>query len=102
LKQRLWRSFKPLIIVFIVLSSGLASYIHWEGLGFDPIREVHRLRNQGQRDEALELVYFLRERTYTRDLETLAILKEQLGYGLPERIKSVLWNGFVKGEVYDT
>jgi hypothetical protein len=102
LKQRLWRSIKIAIIVFIVLSSGLASYIHWEAVGFDPIREIQRLRNQGLRDEALELVNFLRERTYSRDQDTMASLKEELDYGLLEKVKSAAWNGVIKGEVYDT
>ena len=67
MKQRLWRSIKIAFIVFIVLSSGLASYIHWEAVGFDPIKEIQRLRNQGLRDEALELVNFLKERAHAKD-----------------------------------
>jgi hypothetical protein len=102
LKRSLWRSIKIAIIVFIVLSSGLASYIHWEAVGFDPIREIQRLRNQGLRDEALELVNFLKERVPGKDPEIIASLKEELDYGFLEKVKSVAWNGVIKGEVYDT
>ena len=102
MKQRLWGSIKIAIIVFIMLSSGLASYIHWEAMGFDPIREIHRLRNQGMRDEALEVVNFLRERAHGKDPEVISNLKEELDYGLLEKTKSVIWNGAIKGEVYDT
>ena len=102
LKQRLWRSIKIAFIVFIVLSSGLASYIHWEAAGFDPIREIHRLRNQGLRDEALEVVNFLKERMPAKDPELISHLKEELDYGFLEKTKSVIWNGAIKGEVYDT
>ena len=48
MKQRLLRSLKIAIVVFIVLSSGLACYIHWEAVGFDPIREIQR--DSGTRD----------------------------------------------------
>jgi hypothetical protein len=102
LKQRLWRSIKIAFILFIVLSSGLASFIHWQAAGFDPIREIHRLRNQGLRDEALEVVNFLRERAHAKDQETIADLREELDYGFLEKVKSIAWNGVVKGEVYDT
>jgi hypothetical protein len=101
LKQRLWRSIKIAIIVFIVLSSGLASYIHWEAAGFDPIREIQRMRNHGLRDEALELVNFLKGRAHGKDPEVISNLKEELYYGFFEKVKSVAWNGVVKGEVYD-
>jgi hypothetical protein len=102
LKQRLWRSIKIAFIVFIVLSSGLASYVDWKAAGFDPIREIQRLRNQGLRDEALEVVNFLKERTHGKDPEIISHLKEELDYGFLEKVKSAAWNGVVKGEVYDT
>ena len=102
MKQRLWRSIKIAIIVFIVLSSGLASYIHWEAVGFDPIREIQRLRNQGLRHEALELVNFMKGRVPGKDPEIISHLKDELDYGFLEKVKSAAWNGALKGEVYDT
>jgi hypothetical protein len=102
LKQRLWRSFKVVIVVFIVLSSGLASYIHWEAAGFDPIKEIQSLRNQGLRDDALEVVNFLKQRMLGKYPEIISNLKEELNYGFLEKVKSAAWNGALKGEVYDT
>ena len=61
MKQALWRCLKTGIIVFIVLSTTLAVYIQWDGRGFDPIREIQRLRSQGHRDDALDVLRFLRE-----------------------------------------
>jgi len=47
-------------------------------VGFDPIREIQRLRDQGQRDEALMLIRFLKERRPGRDSESIKSLEDEL------------------------
>ena len=50
------------------------------------------------RDEALVLVNFLMGRAHGGNPEIISNLKEELDYGLFEKVKSVAWNGIVKGK----
>jgi len=54
------------ILIFVILSSGLALYVHYKGEGFDPIREIQRLKNENRRDDALDMARFFRENQRVR------------------------------------
>jgi hypothetical protein len=101
LKEAVWKCLKILVVIFIVLSSLLAVYVRWKGGDFDPIREIQRPRNEGQRDDALDVVKFLKENNLG-DPEKISDLEKDLHYGFFEILKSVVWNGIIKGEVFDT
>jgi hypothetical protein len=101
LKSILWKYIKLGLFSFIFVSSGLALYIHWEGGSFDPVREIQRLRGQNRRDDALDMARFYRE-NHVADNRELKDLEENLDYTAEEKLKSLIWNGAIKGEVYDT
>jgi hypothetical protein len=100
LKSILWKSVKLGLVLFMFLSSGLALYIHWEGGSFDPIREIEKLKDQNRRDDALDMARFYRE-NQIGDNRELKDLEENLDYTAEEKLKSLVWNGAIKGEVYD-
>jgi hypothetical protein len=100
LKSIFSNSIKLGLVSFIFISSGLALYIHWEGGSFDPIREIQRLRDQNRRDDALDMARFYRE-NHVADNRELKDLEENLDYTREEKLKSLIWNGAIKGEVYD-
>jgi hypothetical protein len=101
LKKLSWRCFKLGILVFVILSSGLALYVHHKGEGFDPIREIQRLKNENRRDDALDMARFFRE-NQTGDFKKIEELENDLKYTFLEKVKSFTWNGVIKGEVYDS
>jgi hypothetical protein len=92
---------KTAIALFLIVSSGLAIYSRSLGKGFDPVREVQTLRNENRRDDALDMTRFFIE-SGDGDGEKLKGLEKELEYTLPERVKSFLWDGALKGEVYDS
>jgi hypothetical protein len=101
LKRILRKYFEMGLVCFVVLSSGLALYMNWTGDSFDPVREVEKLRNENRRDDALDLAKVFRE-SETGDNHELAELEEKLDYTTGEKVKSFIWNGAMKGEVYDS
>ena len=88
------------VLVFVILSSGLALYIHYQGEDFDAVREIQKLKQENRRDEALDMARFFGKTQ--RDSEELKELERELEYSTFEKIKSFIWNGVIKGEVYDT
>jgi hypothetical protein len=101
LKKLSWRCFKLGVLVFVILSSGFALYVHYKGEGFDPIREIQRLKNENRRDDALDMARFFRE-NQTGDFKKIEELENDLKYTFLEKVKSFTWNGVIKGEVYDS
>jgi hypothetical protein len=101
LKKISWRCFKLGILVFVILSSGFALYVHHKGEGFDPVREIQRLKNENRRDDALDMARFFRE-NQTGNIERIEELENDLNYSFLEKVKSFTWNGIIKGEVYDS
>jgi len=93
--------FKGGVLIFVILSSGLALYIHYQGEEFDAVREIQRLKQENRRDEALDMVHLF-SKSQSNDKERLKELEEKLEYTTFEKIKSFTWNGVIKGEVYDT
>ena len=101
MKQTFFRCLKTGITIFIVLSTTLAVYIQWQGRGFDPVTEIQILKSQGHRDDALDILRFLKE-NQLGDPDQIQKLEEELDYGFLEKVRSLAWNGIFKGEVYDT
>lgn len=101
MKKLSWRCFKLGVLVFVILSSGLALYVHHKGEGFDPIREIQRLKSENRRDDALDMARFFRE-NQTGDFKKIEELENDLNYSFLEKVKSFTWNGVIKGEVYDS
>ena len=101
MKRILRKYFELGLVWFVVLSSGLALYMSWTGDSFDPVREIEKLRNENRRDDALDLAKVFRESQAGEDHE-LEEIKESLEYTTGEKVKSFIWNGAIKGEVFDS
>ena len=101
MKQVCWSCFKLGLLIFIILSSALAVYIRHQGKDFDPVREIHKLRDDNRRDDALDMTRFLHE-NQVGDNDEIKKLEKDLEYTPSEKLKSFLWEGAVKGEVHDT
>ena len=59
------------------------------------------LFRSGHRDDALDILRFLKE-NQLGDPDQIQKLEEELDYGFLEKVRSLAWNGILKGEVYDT
>ena len=101
LKQVFWSCFKLGLLILVILSSALAIYIRHQGKGFDPVREIQKLRDDNRRDDALDMARFYRENK-VGDNEKIKKLEKDLEYTPLEKMKSFVWEGAVKGEVHDT
>ena len=75
--------------------------MNWIGDSFDPMREIEKLRNENRRDDALDMAKVFRE-SQTGDDHELEKLEDSLEYTTGEKVKSFIWNGAIKGEVYDS
>jgi len=101
LKKLCWNCLKYALLIIIILSSALTIYLNYTGSSYDPIREIQSLRDQNRRDDALDLAKFYNE-AQTENQEIIATLKDDLEYTTAEKIKSISWNGFILGRVYDS
>ena len=96
-----WKFLKFVGLIIAISLSGLALYIHQESAGFDPVKEIQRLKLENRRDDALDMVKFFKENEQANPDE-IKSLEMDLEYSTAEKIKSLVWNGSFKGEVYDT
>ena len=96
-----WKCLKFITLIFVIFVSGLALYIHQESAGFDPIKEIQRLKSENRRDDALDMVKFFKEneQAYPDEIESLEM---DLEYSTAEKINSLVWDGSIKGQVYNT
>jgi hypothetical protein len=85
----------------VIISSATAILIDYKGSGFDPIAEIQKLRIENRRDDALDLARFYRE-NQTYNLQKFAEIEKDLKYTKTEKSISFAWNGYIKGEVFDT
>ena len=83
-----------------MLSSGLALYIQQKGAGFDPVKKIYELKDQNRRDDAMDLVEYVKD-NQPDNIEEMEKIEEDLKYTSSEKAGSFLI-GAVKGEVYDT
>ena len=89
------------LLLVLMLSTVLALYLHYKGSGFDPIREIQRMKKDNLRDDALDMARLF-QGSKDADANNISELTKDLEYSTSEKIKSFTWNGVVKGEVYDT
>ena len=101
MKKLCWSWLKFMLLFIVIISSVLALYTHYTGRAFDPIQEIHRLKSENRRDDALDLARFYRD-NQTGDQDKFANLEKQLQYTAAEKIKSFAWNGMMLGKVYDS
>ena len=101
MKKFLWSFIKYLLLLTILLSSTVAIVIKYNGNQFDPIREIQKLRDENRRDDALDLARFFQD-NQTDDKQKFIELEKDLKYTTSEKLKSLIYNGAIKGEVYDT
>jgi hypothetical protein len=95
-----WSCLKTGFYVVILLSTALAIYTV-ESTNTDwATREIQRLKNENRRDEAIDLVEFLKN-AEQGDAAELERLEKDLEYGPIEKFKSFYWTGAFKGEVFD-
>ena len=92
---------KVMVLVIIVASLFLALTNRYGENQWDPIQEIHQLKNQNRRDDAIDLVNFLKE-TQTHEAYDLRKIEKEVAYSPLERAKSFIWDGAVKGNVNDT
>jgi hypothetical protein len=101
LKKLCWSCLKYMLLFVIIISSSLAIYTHYKGSAFDPIREIQRLRSENRRDDALDMARFFKE-NQTADQDEFVQLEKDLDFTAAEKIKSFLWKGAIRGQVYDS
>jgi len=100
--KKLCRScLKFVLLSVIIISSSLAIYMHHKGSAFDLIREIQRLESENRRDDALDLARFFKENEIA-DQGKLDQIEKALDYTAAEKIKSFIWNGAIRGQVYDS
>ena len=101
MKKLCWICLKFMLLLVIIISSSLAIYMHYKGSAFDPIREIQRLKSENRRDDALDLTRFFKE-SQIADKDKFARIEKDLEYTASEKIKSFIWNGAIRGQVYDS
>jgi len=94
-------SLKVTALAMIVASSFLALTAQYGENQWDPIREIQQMKNQHRRDDAVDLVNFLKE-NQTHSTDELSKLEKEVAYSLLERAKAFVWDGAIKGQVNDT
>jgi hypothetical protein len=91
---------KPTFALVILATLSLTLYIQQLASTCDPIKSILELKDQLRRDETLDLASFFKE-SQPDNPEYVKLAKE-LDYSLLENLKSIIWNGMIKGEVFDT
>jgi len=101
LRKLFWCSLKYTLLFVIILSSSLAIYMRYKGATFDPIREIQRLKAENRRDDVLDMAGFFKE-NQINDQGEFAKMEKDLEYTAAEKLKSFIWNGAIRGQVYDS
>lgn len=93
--------FKAAALALVVSASFLALTARYSDNHWDPIKEIQKLKDQHRRDDAIDLVNFLKDnRTYNAG--ELSKLKKEVAYSPFQRVKELVWDGAIKGQVNDT
>ena len=101
MKKFFTKSLKVSALAIIVASSFLALVAQYGDNHWDPIREIQQLKNEHRRDDAIDLVNFLKENK-TYNVDELSSIEKEVGYSPLERVKEFVWDGAIKGNVNDT
>jgi hypothetical protein len=101
LKKLCWNCLKTGFLIVVIISSAIVILIEFKGPGFDPIREINKLKDQNRRDDALDLATFFKQNGRTESTK-LSEIEKNLQYSPAEKIKAFVWDGAIKGQVYDS
>ena len=101
MKTVCWSCLKITVLLAIIISSILAISAHYCSLDWDPIREIQILKDQNRRDDALDLTTFFKQNERTESTK-LSEIEKDLQYSPAEKFKSFVWDGAIKGQVYDS
>ena len=88
------------LMMVVVITSAAALNIKTNAESSDLIKETKKFYSENRRDDALVLVKIFKNSEENVQGE-LTEIEKQLEYGNFEKIKSAIWNGVTKGEVYD-
>ena len=94
-------TFKVTALVLIVTSTFLALVAQYGNNHWDPIEAIQQLKENHRRDDAIDLVAFLKENRICTEGQLKGI-EEELSYGFLEKAKAMIWDGAIKGQVNDT
>jgi hypothetical protein len=75
--------------------------MHYKGSAYDPIREIQTLKSESRRDDALDLARFFKENQIVGQGKFEQIEKT-LEYTAAKKVKSFVWNGAIRGQVYNS
>ena len=85
----------------MVMSPFWALIAYYSQNQWDPSKAIQQLKNQNRRDDAIDLVKFLKE-NQTYNGNELSRLEREVVYSPLERAKAFVWDGAIKGQVNDT
>jgi hypothetical protein len=100
LKKLIRTTIKFTMALVILATLSLALYIQHQTSGYDPVKAIIKLKDQHRRDEALDLTKYFKE--FNPANPEYDRLEQDLDYSPLEKLKSTIWNGAIKGEVFDT
>jgi len=89
------------LLSIVIISLSLAIYTHYKGSAFDSIRKIQKLKAENPQDDALDLARFFKENQIA-DQDKFNQIEKDLEYTAVEKIKSFVWNGAIRGQVYDS
>ncbi len=101
MKTVCWSCLKVTVLSVIIISSILAISAHYCSVDWDPIVEIKKLKVQNRRDDALDLTTFFKQNGRSQSTK-LSKIEKDLKYSPAEKFKSFIWNGAIKGQVYDS
>ena len=101
MKKISWYCLKNLVLFLLIVSSVTKLFINHTRNNFDPIKEIQRLKSQNRKDDALDLARFFKK-NQSADQEKFAEIEKDLEYTAAEKLKSFIWNGAIRGQVYDS
>ena len=101
MKRLITTTLKLPLLAMIALTSILTLSIQFTDTTWDPIKSIQVLQNKHRRDEAIDLLEFAKE-NHLCPAEELELIEDDLSSGFTERMKAVIIDGVIKGQVYDT
>jgi len=90
--------FNVTFITFLITTISLFSIIQTSQAEFNLVKEIQTLQNQNLRDNALDLVFTFKDQNDANQNQLLS-LEKQLSYSFKEKVKLIVWDGAVKGNV---
>ena len=90
---------KIVILLFFFFSSGLALLFYYIG-DFDPVKMAIGLKNDNNRDQALDVIEFSLENNIGNQKE-LRNLHDNYQYNIMEKTNDLFWQGAIKGDVFN-